>query len=79
MTARATRIVFRNRLGRTVKMLRQAHDLSQQQLASKMLTTREVVSNLERGESLPTVVTLERASKALAVSPAVLLHLAEAA
>lgn len=73
----ATRLLFRNRLGRTLKMIRQAKGLSQSGLAEKMLTTRQTLSNLERGEKLPNVLTFERACKGLNVSPVTVLRLTE--
>jgi transcriptional regulator with XRE-family HTH domain len=75
---KAERLIFRNRLGRTLKIVREAHGLSQSQLADKMATTRQQVCDIERGEQLPTMDTLGRACTALEISLSTLMQLAEA-
>ena len=58
-------------------LLRQSRGMTQKQLAARMNTTRQQVSDLEIGQ-LPTIHTLLRLSRALQVNPAALLRIAEA-
>jgi ribosome-binding protein aMBF1 (putative translation factor) len=55
-------------LGRQVRELRQAHGLSQRQLAERMGTTQSVIARLEAGGSKPSISTLERGAAALGTS-----------
>lgn len=55
-------------LGRQVRELREAHRLSQRQLAERMSTTQSVIARLEAGGSKPSISTLERVAKALGTS-----------
>jgi transcriptional regulator with XRE-family HTH domain len=57
-------------------LLRQSRGMSQAQLATRMRTTRQQVSDLEIGQ-LPTIPTLFRVARALQVSPACLVRIAE--
>jgi ribosome-binding protein aMBF1 (putative translation factor) len=52
-------------IGRMIRELREARQLSQRQLAERMGTTQSVVGRLEAGGSKPTLVTLERVAQAL--------------
>jgi ribosome-binding protein aMBF1 (putative translation factor) len=52
-------------VGRMIRELREARQLSQRQLAERMGTTQSVVGRLEAGGSKPTLVTLERVAQAL--------------
>jgi len=52
-------------LGRQVRELREAHGLSQRQLAERMHTTQSVIARLEAGGSKPSISTLERVAAAL--------------
>ena len=69
-------VLLRLRLGTAVWALRQATNQSQSQLASRLRTSRQYISEVERGENLITVGTLYRLSKALRVSPVTLLRVA---
>jgi ribosome-binding protein aMBF1 (putative translation factor) len=55
-------------LGRQVRELREAHGLSQRELAERMHTTQSVVARLEAGGSKPSLSTLERVANALGTS-----------
>lgn len=55
-------------LGRQVRELREAHGLSQRQLAERMRTTQSVIARLEAGGSKPSLSTLERVASALGTS-----------
>jgi transcriptional regulator with XRE-family HTH domain len=57
----------RRLVGRNVKRLRIAADLSQAELAERMGVDRAYVSGLETGRRNPTVVTLWHLAKALGV------------
>ena len=58
-------------------LLRQSREMTQTQLAARMKTTRQQVSDLEIGAQLPTIATLRRVSRALQIAPASLLLIAE--
>jgi transcriptional regulator with XRE-family HTH domain len=60
-------------IGRTVKMLREGQNLSQDQLALDAGVSRQTVSNIERGEHRADVKTLGKVAKALGVKISVLL------
>lgn len=60
-------------LGMKVRELRRERGWSQQQLARGASLSRNFVAQIERGESTPTVATLERLAAALAVTIAELL------
>jgi ribosome-binding protein aMBF1 (putative translation factor) len=55
-------------LGRQVRDLREAHGLSQRELAERMHTTQSVIARLEAGGSKPSLSTLERVAKAFGAS-----------
>jgi transcriptional regulator with XRE-family HTH domain len=57
-------------------LLRQSRGMSQTQLAARMRTTRQQVSDLEIGQA-PTIATLCRVARALKVTPAFLVLIAE--
>jgi transcriptional regulator with XRE-family HTH domain len=57
----------RRLVGRNVKRLRIAAEISQAELANRMGVDRAYVSGLELGQRNPTVVTLWHISKALGV------------
>ena len=52
-------------VGRMIRQLREARNLSQRELAERMGTTQSVVGRLEAGGSRPTLLTLERVAQAL--------------
>jgi ribosome-binding protein aMBF1 (putative translation factor) len=52
-------------VGKMIRQLREARQLSQRKLAERMGTTQSVIGRLEGGGSKPTLATLERAAKAL--------------
>jgi transcriptional regulator with XRE-family HTH domain len=55
-------------LGRRVRDLREAHGLSQRQLAERVGTTQSVIARLEVGGTKPSLSTLERVAAALEAS-----------
>jgi len=55
-------------LGRQVRKMREAHGLSQRELAERMQTTQSVIARLEAGGSKPSISTLERVAAALDTS-----------
>jgi transcriptional regulator with XRE-family HTH domain len=57
-----------NRLARNVKQLREARDLTQQQMAKLSGLPRATWANLESGAANPTLGVLHRAARALGVS-----------
>jgi transcriptional regulator with XRE-family HTH domain len=57
----------RRMVGRNVRRLRIAADLSQAELAERMGVDRAYVSGLELGQRNPTIVTLWHIAKALGV------------
>ncbi len=54
-------------LGKRIRELREARNLSQAALAEKCLKSIETISNFERGKTIPSVLTLDRVAKALKV------------
>lgn len=54
-------------LGIRIRGFRQARHLTQEQVAEAIERTPEAISNIERGQSLPSLDTLERLSKVLSV------------
>lgn len=56
-----------------VRKLRQAHGMTQGQLAEKTGVTREYIARLEAGRYDPSLSTIEKLAKALKVKPAELL------
>ncbi len=63
----------RLRLGERIREMREASGLSQQDLAERASVTRPYLSNLERGQSSPTVDLIVRIAKALNQTPSELL------
>src|ERR1035437_3922687 len=63
-------------IGFAIWLLRQSREMTQSQLATRMRTSRQQISDLEIFQ-LPTVSTLFRVARALQVSPACLIRLAE--
>jgi len=61
-------------MGRRLKALRVAKDLSRQALAAKAGLSREYIRKLEAGEYDPTVGTLQKIAKALGVPVTELLR-----
>lgn len=57
------------RIGRRVKELRQAKQLTQEQLAEQIDRTVDTISNLERGASLTRLEVILRIADALSVQP----------
>jgi transcriptional regulator with XRE-family HTH domain len=60
-------------MGRRLQQLRQARDLSRQELAERAGISREYMRRLEAGRQDPTIGTLQRLAKALGVPVAELL------
>ena len=65
---------IRKRLGRNLRRLRQAKDLSQEAYAHEAGIHRTYVSDLERGARNPTIVVVEKLASALGVSASSLLE-----
>lgn len=55
-------------LGRTIKMLRKLHNISQERLADKADLTQQHISRIEQGVNTPSIETLVKLSEALCVS-----------
>ena len=66
-----------NSFGITVRQLREAKGWSQETLAERANLNRSYVGELERGQAIPSLVTLEKLGQALGVSLANLLAHAE--
>jgi len=54
-------------IGSQVSLARRRAKLTQEQVAEQIQRTVEAVSNIERGKSLPTLVTLTRLAKVLKI------------
>ena len=54
-------------LGLRIRAFRQTRRMTQEQVAEAIERTPEAVSNIERGQSLPSLDTLERLARALEV------------
>ena len=65
---------IRKRLGRNLRRLRQAKNLSQEAYAHEAGIHRTYVSDLERGARNPTIVVVEKLASALGVSASSLLE-----
>jgi len=63
--------------GFAIWLLRESREMSQSQVATRMKTSRQQVSDLEIGQQ-PTIPTLLRVAHALQISPQGLLLIAEA-
>lgn len=61
-------------MGRRLKQLREARDLSRQELAERAGISREYMRRLEAGHQDPTIGTLQRLAKALGVKVTRLLE-----
>ncbi len=60
-------------LGEHIRQMREERGLSQQELAERAMVTRPYISNLERGQSSPTVDLIVRFAKAMDCKPSDLL------
>jgi len=60
---------IRKTVGRNVRKLREAQDLSQEELSFNAGLHRTYVSGVERGVRNPTIVVVSRIAKALGVPP----------
>lgn len=58
---------MKHSLGIRIRGFRQARHLTQEQVAEAVERTPEAISNIERGQSRPSLDTLERLSKVLSV------------
>ena len=61
-------------IGKTIKKLRTARGLTQDQLAEQLYVTRQTISNWERGTSRPDLDQLEAIAGALGVDTTTLLY-----
>jgi transcriptional regulator with XRE-family HTH domain len=64
-------------LGAALKQTRNAHPLSLQQLSASSGVTMSCISVIERGQSNPTIDTINRLATAMDTTPADLLRFAE--
>ena len=64
---------MRRLVGENVRRLRQARQMTQEELAETSGFTQQYISDLERGRRNPTVVTLFELSEALGATPAELI------
>ena len=62
------------RIGENIKAIRQSKNMTQEELAAKIYTTRQTVSNYEKGRSDPDLETIRRIAEALETDSSALLH-----
>ncbi len=62
-------------LGKTIKMLRKLHNMSQEKLADRADLTQQHISRIEQGTNIPSVETLIKLSKALHVSIDIIINM----
>jgi len=67
-----------HRFGATVRELRELRGWSQEQLAGRAELNRSYLGEVERGDAMPSLATIEKIATALALSPADLLGRCEA-
>ena len=65
---------IRYRLGKNVRRLREAKDLSQEAFAHEAGIHRTYVSDIERGARNPTITVVEKLAKSLGVTAGSLLN-----
>lgn len=65
---------MRKLVGRNVRAIRQARDMTQEQLAEQSGFSQQYISDLERGRRNPTVVSLYELAQALSSTPVQLLE-----
>lgn len=70
---------MRKLVGRNVRRLRMARDLTQEQFAERSGFSQQYISDLERGRRNPTIVSLYELAQALGSTPVDLLTPDEAA
>jgi transcriptional regulator with XRE-family HTH domain len=61
------------RFGLVVRQMREAHSLSQEQLAERADLNRSYIGEIERGSAMPSLATVIKLSRALQVTPSSLL------
>lgn len=61
---------------RAIRIIRSAHNLSQQKLARKLSLDPSYISLLEKGQRSPTIKTLEKISRKLMIPPHLITLLA---
>jgi transcriptional regulator with XRE-family HTH domain len=66
---------MRQLVGRNVRRLRQARQLTQEQFAERSGFSQQYISGLEQGRRNPTVVTLFELAAALDATPVALIEL----
>jgi transcriptional regulator with XRE-family HTH domain len=62
------------RFGRTVRDLREAKGLSQEEFADRIAIHRTYIGGIERGERNPTLLTIQKIATALGIPAWKLLH-----
>ena len=62
------------RIGENIKTIRQSKNMTQEELAAKIYTTRQTVSNYEKGRSDPNLETIERIAEALETDSSIILY-----
>ena len=62
------------KIGENIKALRKSKNMTQEELAAKIHTTRQAISNYEKGRSDPDLETISRIAEALETDPSVILY-----
>lgn len=66
-----------NKLGRVIRQERERRRLSQEALSELAGMNRSFVGEIERGEAMPTIVTLQKLADALGIKLSELIRLYE--
>lgn len=61
--------LFKDRLGDMVREKRKGHGITQERLAEKVNVTTGMIGQIERGETMPSVETLEALIRQLDIDP----------
>ena len=61
--------LFKDRLGDMVREKRKSHGITQERLAEKVNVTTGMIGQIERGETMPSVETLEALIRQLDIDP----------
>ena len=62
------------KIGENIKAIRQSKNMTQEELAGKIYTTTQTISNYEKGRSDPDLETIKRIAEALETDASVLLY-----
>jgi transcriptional regulator with XRE-family HTH domain len=66
-------------IGLALAVIRHGKGMTQDQLAKKLRTTRQQVSDIEHGRQIPTIQSVKKLAKVLEMKPRTLVAIAEAA